>query len=182
MQPSLHLNSPGTTGAPERLGDVISHGIRTPLAALRAAIEALQSDVADSENGRSVLELALSELVRLDHSAEALIELAAPTPLQPLRCSLREIVSSALDSLTADRRSRIWAAVESESQTCQVDGPVLVRVLSAFLEHATDAIDAEVLLHAHRDGDFATFVVIDEVSNNAPAPRPTRRRRRRALA
>lgn len=150
----------------------LAHGIRTPLAALRASIEALGAKLRDHA-ARRTLQRVLGELGRVERCAEALIELTSPTPLRPLRCSLRELAQSALTTLPPGRRSRVWVALEPPAEDATpgvvVDGPVLVRALSTFLDRATED-GAEVLLHAHKEDGVTTFAIVGDLTSEHSQP------------
>lgn len=158
-------NSVGTeVAAIPDLGSVAARGLRTPLAALRAALETLEAELSEDLRARQLVRRALDELGRVTQSTDALAEYVLPAPLHPLRCSLRELSQSALAGLSDDRRARIWVALEPGVDTLIVDGPLLSRCLTAFLSRATAALHSEVLLHAHRLDEVTTFAIVGDLS------------------
>jgi K+-sensing histidine kinase KdpD len=146
------------------LGNAIAHGIRTPLAALRASIEALVPQLKAEGNACAVLNRALMEIVQVDHCAEALMEFAHPTPLRPMACTPRELAQGALASLQPGLRRRIWLALESDSEPITIDGPVAMRALAALLESAARRPAAEVLLHSHQEHSATVFAIVDDLA------------------
>ena len=152
----------------EALGNAIAQGIRTPLAALRASIEALVPELGAQGNACAVLNRALMEIVRVDQCAEALIEFAQPTPLRPMACTPRELAQEALASLQAGFRRRVWLALESDSTALMIDASVAVRALAALLERAAQRPSAEVLLHSHQERDATVFAIVGDLAQCAP--------------
>ena len=165
---SLTRSLETSTGTDEALGDAIAHGIRTPLAALRASIEALVPELQAEGNARAVLNRALMEIVQVDHCAEALIEFAHPTPLRPMACTPRELAQGALASLQPGLRRRVWLALESDSEQIMIDGPVAMRALAALLESAARRPAAEVLLHSHQENGATVFAIVDDLAQCDP--------------
>ena len=165
---SLTRSLDTSTDSDEALGHAIAHGIRTPLAALRASIEALVPELRTESNAYAVLNRALMEIVQVDHCAEALIEFARPTPLRPMPCTPRELAQGALASLRVGLRRRVWLALESDSQALMIDGPVAVRALAALLEKAARRPAAEVLLHSHQEHGATVFAIVDDLAQCDP--------------
>ena len=151
-----------------------SHDLRTPLAALRAMLEALEDDLAEPAEYlpaiRAQTEL-LSELV------EDLFELAridsGALALELREASLGELVTSCLESLQADARSR---GVRLESQVDASDPRVRVapdkvqRVLLNLLANAVRHSQPEgaVAVIVRRDSDHVVVAVEDEGAGLAP--------------
>ena len=151
-----------------------SHDLRTPLASLRAMVEALEDDLAEPAEYlpaiRAQTEL-LSELV------EDLFELAridsGALALELREASLGELVTSCLESLQADARSR---GVRLESQVDASDPRVRVapdkvqRVLLNLLANAVRHSQPEgaVAVIVRRDSDHVVVAVEDEGAGLAP--------------
>lgn len=165
---SLTRSLETSTDSDEALGNAIAHGIRMPLAALRASIEALVSELGAEGSACAVLNRALLEIVQVDHCAEALIEFARPTPLRPMACTPRELAQGALASLRPGLRRRVWLALESDSEALMIDGPVAVRALAALLERAAQRPSAEVLLHSHQEHGATVFAIVDDLTQCDP--------------
>lgn len=159
----------------EDLRGTIVRDIRSPIAALRATLEALQAELIGSPEASNLVSGAVEQLIAIDRRSEALLELVLPSPLRPLACTVGEIVRSAWSALPAPRRQRVWLAIEDAARPVHVDGPVLVRSLSSLLEDATDSAGTEVLLHAHEQDDEVTFAIVDDLEScSVTLPRPGR--------
>jgi len=154
-----------------------SHDLRTPLASLRAMVEALEDDLAEPAEYlpaiRAQTELLsglvedLFELARIDSGALA---------LELRDASLGQLVSSCLDSLQADARSR---GVRLESR---VEGNPLVHVAPDKVQRVLLNLVTNAVRHSHREGavavvvqtdtDHALVAVEDEGSGLAPGAPP----------
>jgi two-component system, OmpR family, sensor histidine kinase SaeS len=134
-----------------------SHDLRTPLASLRAMVEALEDDLAEPAEYlpaiRAQTELLsglvedLFELARIDSGALA---------LELREASLGELVVSCLESLQADARAR---GVRLESRVDRSDPLVNVapeKVQRVLLNLVTNAVR-----HSHREGTVAVVVQTD---------------------
>ena len=96
---------------PLELRDAIGRDVQTPIAALRATLTSLETEVEESSAGRALLGRALDVLVDLDRTLDALGDYVLRSPLRPLTCSLSELVHSAHSSLPESRRGRVWVAL-----------------------------------------------------------------------
>ena len=151
-----------------------SHDLRTPLASLRAMVEALEDDLAQPAEYlpaiRAQTELLselvddLFELARIDSGALA---------LELREASLGELVTSCLDSLQADARSR---GVRLESRLDPAGPRVVVapdKVQRVLLNLVTNAVrhtrpEGAVAVVVRTDTDHAIVAVEDEGSGLAP--------------
>jgi two-component system, OmpR family, sensor histidine kinase SaeS len=143
-----------------------SHDLRTPLASLRAMVEALEDDLAQPEEYlpaiRAQTEL-LSELV------EDLFELAridsGSLALELRETSLGELVASCLESFAADARAR---GVHLESRLDPTDPLVRIapdkvqRVLLNLLTNAVRHSEKAVAVVVESDTDHVVVSVEDD--------------------
>ena len=104
----------------------VAHGVRAPLAALRASMEALAGGFTAQDPRSLAVRGALEEVVRLGQEMQTLLDYALPLPLQPMSCSLREIVCSAVEGVAVSKRGGVWVALENRGSRLQVDGPLSV--------------------------------------------------------
>ncbi len=155
--------------AGSNMSSAVAHGVRAPLAALRASMESLVHGFNSSDPRSLAVRGALDEVVRLGHEMQTLLDYALPLPLQALSCSLREIVCSAVDGLCPQRRPLVWVAIEDRRTRLQVDGALLSRSLARLIESASADPMGPVLLRARTDGADAVFSVVQ--AEPAP-PRP----------
>lgn len=151
-----------------RMATQLAHDLRTPLAALRGALEVLE--VAE-ERGEALdedlLGLALDQEARITDTVERYMRLAKleVSPAETDLNALAERASAPLDGVTLD----VAAAPVT------VDASLLVPALQNLLRNAQDAGgEVPVRLEARIDGNHAVFDVIDEGSGMDP--------RRQALA
>jgi signal transduction histidine kinase len=148
---------------------VLAHDVNTPLAALHAALEDLSRALATDDATAAVLARALAGIDEVERAADALVAFATPAPLQPLRCSLREVTRSAWLTLAEEVRERVWLAQETDPGELVTDGPLLARRLGCLLTDATRRGPGEVLFHAHVDDEVAYFAIV-AVSAGPAAP------------
>ncbi|MEP6296303.1 MAG: HAMP domain-containing sensor histidine kinase, partial [Ilumatobacter sp.] len=146
----------------------ISHDLRTPLAALRAAVEAIRDGVAPDPDlylaGMERQVRALSSLVD-DMQLHTKI-ISGTIELQRTKLDLTELADEAMETVRplAEQR-RVKLLLEADRRvTIDADGPQLGRVVRNLLDnairHAPD--DSVVLVQIHRVADVATLRVIDE--------------------
>lgn len=142
------------------MSTAVAHGVRAPLAALRASMEALVDRFNSGDPRSLAVRGALDEVVRLGHEMQTLLDYALPLPVQPLSCSLREIVCSAVDGLCPPRRPHVWIAVEDRRTRLEVDGPLLSRCLARVIECASACPQEPALLRARTEGSDIVFSVV----------------------
>jgi two-component system, OmpR family, sensor histidine kinase KdpD len=119
----------------------VSHDLRSPLTAIRAAVEGLESgSLRLGESDRAaLLETIRLETARLDRLVANLLDLsrleAGAAPAQRELWPVDELVSRALDALGADA-SRVSVTLDGEAPLVRVDAAQLERVLANVLENA----------------------------------------------
>ncbi len=129
----------------------VSHELKTPLAALTATVSnLLESDVDwDEESVRDELRAIVADVVRLNNSISALLELSrlearAWEPRLGLY-ELSDIVAAGIDTLPARLRERVRPELPEESPVVDVDFEQMKRAVQNLLENA--------LLHGGEGGD-----------------------------
>jgi len=147
----------------------VAHGVRAPLAALRASMEALAGGFTAQDPRSLAVRGALEEVVRLGQEMQTLLDYALPLPLQPMSCSLREIVCSAVEGVAVSKRGGVWVALENRGSRLQVDGPLLSRSLARLIESASAAVQGPILLRARVDAPDSVFSLVQV----GPAPART---------
>ncbi len=173
MHAALEHEAP--SGDDRDLSCAVGHAVRAPLAALRASMETLARSFEAGDRRNLAARGALDEIVRLGHELQTLLDYALPLPVQPISCSLREIVCSAVEGLGPRRRADVLTAIEDRRARLEVDGPLLSRSISRLLEPAHESSAAPALLHARLERSDAVFTVVLE-------PAGTRSRGSRASA
>ena len=151
-----------------------SHDLRTPLASLRAMVEALEDELAEPAEYlpaiRAQTELLsdlvedLFELARIDSGALA---------LELREASLGELVASCLESLQADARShgvRLESRVDPSDPLVNVAPDKVQRVLLNLVTNAVRHSQREgaVAVVVQTDTDHVVVAVEDEGSGLAP--------------
>jgi signal transduction histidine kinase len=151
-----------------------SHDLRTPLASLRAMVEALEDGLAEPAEYLPALR-AQTEL--LSELVENLFELAridaSALALELREASLGELVASCLESLAADARAR---GVRLESRLDPADPRVRVapeKVQRVLLNLVTNAVrhskpEGAVSVVVHADTDHVVVAVEDSGDGLAP--------------
>jgi K+-sensing histidine kinase KdpD len=138
----------------------VTNNIRTPLSALRASLESLAVGFAAGDPRALLLRGATSELQRLGHNVQALLDWSLPPNIRPLACTLEEIAHAALDGLSADCKTCVLLAVENGDARLTVDGALLARCLSHLIELGLEDRAQTILLSAREEGSNITFAVV----------------------
>jgi two-component system sensor histidine kinase KdpD len=133
----------------------VSHELKTPLAALTATVSnLLESDVDwDEESVRDELRAIVGDVVRLNTSITALLELSrleahAWEPRTELY-GLGEIVFAGIDALPAHLQERVGTDLPEEDVVVEVDFVQFARVIQTLLENALLYTDGRVTVGAH---------------------------------
>ncbi len=146
----------------------ISHDLRTPLAALRASVEAIRDGVApDPDAYLSGMERQIKALASLVDDLQLHSRIVSGTyDVTRTRLDLTELADEAMETLRplAETR-RVALLLEAEQRvTVDADGAQLARVIRNLLEnairHAPD--DSVVLVQVAASPGIATLRVVDE--------------------
>jgi K+-sensing histidine kinase KdpD len=144
----------------------VSHDLRSPLTAIRAASEGLENPSVrlDAHEREGLIETIRIEVGRLERLVENLLDLsrleAGPARRMPELWTVDALLASALEQLGPEA-DRIGTTFESDSALVRVDGPQLHRVLVNLLENAlkfsspSDPVDVTV---AENDGRIAVRI------------------------
>ena len=134
----------------------VSHDLRSPLTAIRAAGDGLSSDAVelDELDRADLLETILIETARLERLVSNLLDLsrleAGAARPQPEIWSVDELVSRALEGLGAEA-ARVAVRLPGEQLAVRVDAAQIERVLVNVLENAlrlsspTDPVEVSVV-------------------------------------
>lgn len=121
----------------------VSHDLRSPLASIRAAVEALHDGVVtDPELVRRYLRTTLQDLTYLSRMIDDLFELArlegGGLVLDLADTSLGDLISDTLEStrLRAEQRGVTMTGVVAEDLTLRLDGAKIQRVLDNLVDNA----------------------------------------------
>ncbi len=146
----------------------ISHDLRTPLAALRAAVEAIRDGVAaDPDMYLTGMERQVRALSSLVDDLQLHSRLVSGTiDLQPMAIDLTELADEAMETVRplAEPRSVKLLLEARQRVTIEADGSQLARVIRNLLDnairHAPDG--SVVLVQVDRRNDRAVLRVIDQ--------------------
>lgn len=146
----------------------ISHDLRTPLAALRAAVEAIRDGVAaDPDMYLTGMERQVRALSSLVDDLQLHSRLVSGTlELRRTRIDLTELADEAMETVRplAENR-RVKLLLEAPSRiTIEADGSQLGRVIRNLLDNAIRHApnDSVVLVQVAADGPHAVLRVIDQ--------------------
>src|SRR6185295_17030030 len=101
----------------------VAHGLRNPLASLRAAAQLAQHRV-EGAAAREPLNAIIEQVDRLDHRIAHLLTFSRPAPFRPLRESVRTLVDGAVSGfsdLLRQRRVDLAVAVPPTLREIRVD-------------------------------------------------------------
>ena len=146
----------------------ISHDLRTPLAALRASVEAIRDGVApDPDAYLSGMERQIRALASLVDDLQLHSRIVSGTfDMTRTRLDLTELADEAMETLRPLAETRhIALLLEAEQRvTVDADGPQLARVIRNLLEnairHAPDG--SVVLVQVAASPGVATLRVVDQ--------------------
>jgi two-component system sensor histidine kinase BaeS len=146
----------------------ISHDLRTPLAALRAAVEAIRDGVApDPEMYLTGMERQVRALSSLVDDLQLHTRLVSGTlTLNRTPLDLTELADESMETLRPLAESRRVKLLLEATQrvTVDADGSQLARVVRNLLDNAIRhaPADSVVLIQVEQDGVHATLQVIDQ--------------------
>ncbi len=119
----------------------VAHGLRNPLASLRASAQLMQRHP-ESSASREHLNAIIEQVDRLDHRVAHLLTFSRPAPLHPIRESVSQLVEALLPSLAELMRERqVQLEVELAAALPEVRVDPM-RLEQALLEIISNAMDA----------------------------------------
>lgn len=122
----------------------ISHDLRTPLASLRAMVEALEDGVVAGDDASRYYTTMRRELDRLRRMIDSLFDLArieaGSLPLNRRRLMVEEVVAEAVDSLLPQARLRkVALQFQASDQTpANLDGDLIERAVANLVRNAIE--------------------------------------------
>src|SRR5437870_13066677 len=160
-----------------QMAAAVAHGLRNPLASLRAAAQLARHRV-DAPAAREQLDAIVEQVDRLDVRIAHLLQFSRPAPFHPLRESVRTLVEGALSGFAELLRQRsIELAVHAPAALpdIQVDPMRLEQALTELVSNALDAMPArgrlDVATRAEPGPGGAGGVVV-EVTDSGPGIAP----------
>lgn len=160
----------------------ISHDLRTPLASIRAMVEAIDDGVVtDAETTQRYVRNVLGEVHRLSGLMDDLFELsrleAGALTLQMEPGSVHDLVSDMLEAIQAqasEKRLRLRGEVAEDLPPVMMDAARIQRVLSNLVQNAIRHTppDGTILLAAQEEPTAVRVDVVDSGEGVAPEDLP----------
>ncbi len=142
----------------------VAHGIRNPLAGIRAAAQVAHMRASGGELAVESLANVLAEADRLDHRIRSLLDFSRPYQLRLQRLDLATLLATVRRSL-ADRAQAQGVALEVAAESVMIDGdpPYLEEALLELGFNALRAMpDGGTLgISLQRNGDTVVVEVVD---------------------
>jgi signal transduction histidine kinase len=120
----------------------VAHGLRNPLASLRAAAQLAQRHP-DTPAAREQLTAIISEVDRLDRRISHLLTFSRPAPFYPVAAGVASLVDSVLPAIAKPLRDRgvsIELDLAPDLPEVKVDPMKMEQVLLEILSNALDAM------------------------------------------
>ena len=153
----------------------IRRDIDAPLAVLRASMEALSVELGAEDPRGTILDGAVEQIVRLGRSVQALVDYAVPPTLNPLDCSLEELVRASVAQLPTDLAESLYLVFEQRSASTRVDGPLLSRCLTHLVCACVGPRDEAVLHASADDATLEISLLIEPNTAHRATPRESSR-------
>lgn len=154
----------------------VAHGLRNPLASLRAAAQLALRRTRNDES-RETLHDIIYEADRLDKRVTHLLDFSRPAPFHPLPDTVARIVQDVLPpfrKLAEERRVRVEVDVASSLPDVRVDPMQIEQALVEILSNALDAMPEGGVLRVAGGADRANgalgsvFIEISDTGTGIP--------------
>ena len=125
-----------------QMAAAVAHGLRNPLASLRAAAQLARHRV-DAPAAREQLNAIVEQVDRLDLRITHLLAFSRPAPFHPLRESVRVLVEAAvggISQLLQERRVDLSVSLAPTLPEVRVDPMRLEQTLTEIVSNALDAM------------------------------------------
>src|SRR5437016_5618876 len=160
-----------------QMAAAVAHGLRNPLASLRAAAQLARHRV-DAPAAREQLDAIVEQVDRLDLRIAHLLQFSRPAPFRPLREHVEVLVDGALAGfaeLLHQRRIELAVHAAAALPDIQVDPMRLEQALTELVSNALDAMPEggrlDVATRAEPGPGGAGGVVV-EVTDSGPGIAP----------
>ena len=151
----------------------VAHGLRNPLASLRAAAQLAQHRV-EGPAAREPLNAIIEQVDRLDLRIAHLLTFSRPAPFRPLRESVRTLIDGALSGfaeLLRQRRVELAVTVPPTLREIRVDPMRLEQALTEIISNALDAMPdggrLEIAAQSQH-GESGTHGILLEIADSGP--------------
>ena len=160
-----------------QMAAAVAHGLRNPLASLRAAAQLARHRV-DAPAAREQLDAIVEQVDRLDLRIAHLLQFSRPAPFRPLRERVQALVDGALAGfaeLLRQRRIELAVHAPAALPDVQVDPMRLEQALTELVSNALDAMPEggrlDVATRVEPGAGGAGGVVVD-VTDSGPGIAP----------
>jgi signal transduction histidine kinase len=121
----------------------VAHGLRNPLASLRAAAQVALRHVADGPVAQAHLKMVIAEVDRLDRRITHLLTFSRPGPFRPMPEQLLRLIDGLLPTFAGplrDRGIRLEIDLQSDLPEVDVDPIQVEQALGEIFSNALDAM------------------------------------------
>jgi signal transduction histidine kinase len=150
------------------LSALVAHGIRNPLAGIKAAAQYAELDLPADHALRENLADIITEVDKLEGRIKALLDFARPFEPHPTRCDVAQIVQDALTSLRTQIAAQgiaVTSEIDPTLPPAQLDYAQIEQVLLALMSNAIEAMPrgGSLAISANRttDGQHLRLIVAD---------------------
>src|SRR5690349_22689563 len=155
-----------------QMAAAVAHGLRNPLASLRAAAQLARHRV-EAPAARESLNAIVEQVDRLDLRIAHLLAFSRPAPFHPLRERVQVMIDGALSGfseLLRQRRVQLTMSVADHLPEIQVDPMRLEQVFTELVANALDAMPegGRLEIVARLDGGDGVAVEITDSGRGVP--------------
>jgi K+-sensing histidine kinase KdpD len=144
----------------------LSHDLKTPLTAIRMAVENLRDDLPEADR-RAQADAAIAELIRLTRLFDAILDMAridaAALPVQREWVTPADVVDAAVAHVRPALNAHALRVDADAAHLVNIDARLASVALSHLLENAArySPADREIIVDARAAGDELTITVTD---------------------
>ena len=136
----------------------VAHGLRNPLASLRAAAQVALRQVRETPTAQEHLKTIIAEVDRLDRRINHLLSFSRPAPFRPLREQVSRVMEGILPPFTGQLRERgisLETDLPNDLPDVKVDPIQLEQALVEILSNALEAMPGggRLTIHGYREAD-----------------------------
>lgn len=153
----------------------VAHGLRNPLASLRAAAQLALHQMKENLTAREHLKTIIAEVDRLDRRISHLLTFSRPVPFRPLEERVSSIIDGLLPTFKArlqEGRVTVLVHLPDDLPEVRVDPMQLEQALVEILSNALDAMPAggtlEISGRRERDESGAVVLEVSDTGGGIP--------------
>lgn len=149
------------------LSAAVAHGIRNPLAGIKAAAQFARLDLPQEHPLQESIRDIVGEADKLEARIKTLLDFSKPFEPRPVRCRLDDIVKSAVTSLRnqlAAQGVTVHLDLDTNLPEMNLDAAQIEEVLLALVSNAAEAMPkgGNIWISAHGDGRLVRLEVKDD--------------------